>query len=161
MMESKRHSRDLEKDLSRDVHRAEWKVKEQKLEDDIKTLREQLLLLVSPPQTTENKPRLPPASLPASACPPGSREVFSRPPALLHVGAVSAGFGDEPPPPASAQHRGRPEERLRTQPAGGPAGPGHEETPGKEPGKTEGQADGQVESRPATGPVLIDAKLTR
>lgn len=46
-MESKRHSRDLEKDLTRDVHKAEWKLKEQKLEDDIKTLREQLLLLVS------------------------------------------------------------------------------------------------------------------
>lgn len=46
-MESKRHSRDMEKDLSRDVHRAEWTMKEQKLEDDIKTLREQLLLLVS------------------------------------------------------------------------------------------------------------------
>lgn len=46
-MESKRHSRDLEKDLTRDVHKAEWKMKEQKLEDDIKTLREQLLLLVS------------------------------------------------------------------------------------------------------------------
>lgn len=46
-MESKRHSRDMEKDLSRDVHRAEWTMKEQKLQDDIKTLREQLLLLVS------------------------------------------------------------------------------------------------------------------
>lgn len=48
-MESKRHSQDLEKDLTRDVHKAEWKMKEQKLEDDIKTLREQLLLLVSLP----------------------------------------------------------------------------------------------------------------
>lgn len=46
-MESKRHSRELEKDLARDVHKAEWTVKEQKLEDDIKTLREKLLLLVS------------------------------------------------------------------------------------------------------------------
>lgn len=46
-MESKRHSRELEKDLARDVHKAEWKLKEQKLEDDIKTLREKLLLLVS------------------------------------------------------------------------------------------------------------------
>ncbi|XP_045896374.1 CAP-Gly domain-containing linker protein 2 isoform X1 [Micropterus dolomieu] len=36
-----RHSRDMEKDL----HKAEWKVKEQKLQDDIKTLREKLLLL--------------------------------------------------------------------------------------------------------------------
>lgn len=46
-MESKRHSRELEKDLARDVHKAEWTMKEQKLEDDIKTLREKLLLLVS------------------------------------------------------------------------------------------------------------------
>lgn len=45
-MESKRHSRELEKDLARDIHKAEWKLKEQKLEDDIKTLREKLLLLV-------------------------------------------------------------------------------------------------------------------
>lgn len=135
-MESKRHSRDLDKDLSRDVHRAEWKVKEQKLEDDIKTLRQQLLLLVS--LRCFGAPREPLASLPASACPPGRTEVVSRPPALLHAGAVGAGFGGEPPPPAPAQHRGRPEERLRTQPAGGPAGPGHEETPGEEPGKTGG-----------------------
>ncbi|XP_034033636.1 CAP-Gly domain-containing linker protein 2 isoform X2 [Thalassophryne amazonica] len=45
LLESHRHSRDLEKDLSRDVHKAEWKVKEQKLQEDIKTLREKLLLL--------------------------------------------------------------------------------------------------------------------
>lgn len=36
----------MEKDLSREVHKAEWKVKEQKLQDDIKTLRDKLLLLV-------------------------------------------------------------------------------------------------------------------
>ncbi|XP_035761205.1 CAP-Gly domain-containing linker protein 2-like [Neolamprologus brichardi] len=35
----------MDKDLSREVHKAEWKVKEQKLQDDIKTLREKLLLL--------------------------------------------------------------------------------------------------------------------
>lgn len=46
LLESHRHSRDMEKDLSREVHKAEWKVKEQKLQDDIKTLREKLLLLV-------------------------------------------------------------------------------------------------------------------
>ncbi|KAF7649979.1 hypothetical protein LDENG_00133410 [Lucifuga dentata] len=45
LLESHRHSRDLEKDLNREVHKAEWKVKEQKLQDDIKTLREKLLLL--------------------------------------------------------------------------------------------------------------------
>lgn len=36
----------MEKDLNRDVRKAEWKVKEQKLQDDIKSLREKLLLLV-------------------------------------------------------------------------------------------------------------------
>lgn len=46
LLESHRHSRDMEKDLNRDVHKAEWKVKEQKLQDDIKSLREKLLLLV-------------------------------------------------------------------------------------------------------------------
>ncbi|XP_028277555.1 CAP-Gly domain-containing linker protein 2 isoform X2 [Parambassis ranga] len=45
LLESHRHSRDMEKDLSREVHKAEWKVKEQKLQEDIKTLREKLLLL--------------------------------------------------------------------------------------------------------------------
>ncbi|XP_022071097.2 CAP-Gly domain-containing linker protein 2 isoform X1 [Acanthochromis polyacanthus] len=45
LLESHRHSRDMEKDLNREVHKAEWKVKEQKLQDDIKTLREKLLLL--------------------------------------------------------------------------------------------------------------------
>ncbi|XP_044078786.1 CAP-Gly domain-containing linker protein 2 isoform X2 [Siniperca chuatsi] len=45
LLGSHRHSRDMEKDLNREVHKAEWKVKEQKLQDDIKTLREKLLLL--------------------------------------------------------------------------------------------------------------------
>ncbi|XP_056297457.1 CAP-Gly domain-containing linker protein 2 isoform X4 [Pseudoliparis swirei] len=45
LLESHRYSRDMEKDLNREVHKAEWKVKEQKLQDDIKTLREKLLLL--------------------------------------------------------------------------------------------------------------------
>ncbi|KAG7515986.1 hypothetical protein JOB18_019872 [Solea senegalensis] len=45
LLESHRHSRDMEKDLNREVRKAEWKVKEQKLQDDIKTLREKLLLL--------------------------------------------------------------------------------------------------------------------
>ncbi|XP_069572085.1 CAP-Gly domain-containing linker protein 2 isoform X1 [Brachyistius frenatus] len=45
LLESHRHSRDMEKDLNREVHKAEWKVKEQKLQDDIKSLREKLLLL--------------------------------------------------------------------------------------------------------------------
>uniref|UniRef100_A0AAQ4P2J6 CAP-Gly domain-containing protein n=1 Tax=Gasterosteus aculeatus aculeatus TaxID=481459 RepID=A0AAQ4P2J6_GASAC len=45
LLESHRHSRDVEKDLNREVHKAEWKVKEQKLQDDIKSLRDKLLLL--------------------------------------------------------------------------------------------------------------------
>ncbi|KAM3601452.1 uncharacterized protein V6R79_013140 [Siganus canaliculatus] len=45
LLESHRHSRDMEKDLNREGHKAEWKVKEQKLQEDIKSLREKLLLL--------------------------------------------------------------------------------------------------------------------
>ncbi|XP_033505150.1 CAP-Gly domain-containing linker protein 2 isoform X4 [Epinephelus lanceolatus] len=45
LLESHRHSRDMEKDLNREVHKAEWKLKEQKLQEDIKMLREKLLLL--------------------------------------------------------------------------------------------------------------------
>lgn len=77
-MESKRHSRELEKDLARDVHKAEWKMKEQKLEDDIKTLREKLLLLVRVAVVlldhvcaSEQQPET------RHFLPPGSREVFS------------------------------------------------------------------------------------
>ena len=46
LLESPRHSAGVDRDISREVHRAEWRVKEQKLQDDIKTLREKLLLLV-------------------------------------------------------------------------------------------------------------------
>lgn len=52
LLESHRHSRDMEKDLNRDVRKAEWKVKEQKLQDDIKSLREKLLLLVRTRRTS-------------------------------------------------------------------------------------------------------------
>ncbi|XP_059207332.1 CAP-Gly domain-containing linker protein 2 [Centropristis striata] len=45
LLESHRHSRDMEKDLNRELHKAEWRVKEQKLQEDIKTLRDKLLLL--------------------------------------------------------------------------------------------------------------------
>ncbi|XP_066551402.1 CAP-Gly domain-containing linker protein 2 isoform X2 [Amia ocellicauda] len=45
LLESPRHSPGLDRDLSREVHKAEWRVKEQKLQDDIKSLREKLLLL--------------------------------------------------------------------------------------------------------------------
>uniref|UniRef100_A0A8C2GLS7 CAP-GLY domain containing linker protein 2 n=1 Tax=Cyprinus carpio TaxID=7962 RepID=A0A8C2GLS7_CYPCA len=46
LLESPRHSAGVDWELSREVHRAEWRMKEQKLQDDIKTLREKLLLLV-------------------------------------------------------------------------------------------------------------------
>uniref|UniRef100_A0A4W5LND1 CAP-Gly domain containing linker protein 2 n=1 Tax=Hucho hucho TaxID=62062 RepID=A0A4W5LND1_9TELE len=45
LLDSPRHSPALDRDLSREVHKAEWRVKEQKLQDDIKTLRDKLLLL--------------------------------------------------------------------------------------------------------------------
>ncbi|KAF4073222.1 hypothetical protein AMELA_G00256380 [Ameiurus melas] len=45
LLDSPRHSPGMDRDLSREVHKSEWKVKEQKLQDDIKTLREKLLLL--------------------------------------------------------------------------------------------------------------------
>ncbi|XP_061659746.1 CAP-Gly domain-containing linker protein 2 isoform X2 [Syngnathoides biaculeatus] len=45
LLESRRHSREMDKDLSRELRKAEWKVKEQKLQDDIKTLRDKLLML--------------------------------------------------------------------------------------------------------------------
>ncbi|KAJ8394733.1 hypothetical protein AAFF_G00043330 [Aldrovandia affinis] len=45
LLDSPRHSPSLDRDLSREVHKAEWRMKEQKLQDDIKTLREKLLLL--------------------------------------------------------------------------------------------------------------------
>ncbi|XP_061606675.1 CAP-Gly domain-containing linker protein 2 [Phyllopteryx taeniolatus] len=45
LLESRRHSREMDKDLNREFRKAEWKVKEQKLQDDIKTLRDKLLVL--------------------------------------------------------------------------------------------------------------------
>ncbi|XP_035637652.1 CAP-Gly domain-containing linker protein 2-like isoform X5 [Oncorhynchus keta] len=45
LLDSPRHSPGLDRDLSREVHKAEWRVKEQKLQDDIKSLRDKLLLL--------------------------------------------------------------------------------------------------------------------
>ncbi|KAF5899826.1 CAP-Gly domain-containing linker protein 2 isoform X1, partial [Clarias magur] len=45
LLDSPRHSAGMDRDLSRELHKAEWRVKEQKLQDDIKTLREKLLLL--------------------------------------------------------------------------------------------------------------------
>ncbi|KAM4820683.1 CAP-Gly domain-containing linker protein 2 isoform 1-T2 [Thomomys bottae] len=42
LLESSRHSPGPERDLSREVHKAEWRIKEQKLKDDIRGLREEL-----------------------------------------------------------------------------------------------------------------------
>uniref|UniRef100_A0A8C0H6A2 CAP-Gly domain containing linker protein 2 n=1 Tax=Chelonoidis abingdonii TaxID=106734 RepID=A0A8C0H6A2_CHEAB len=45
LLEANRHSPGPERDLSREVHKAEWRLKEQKLKDDIKGLREKLIVL--------------------------------------------------------------------------------------------------------------------
>ncbi|XP_018597638.1 CAP-Gly domain-containing linker protein 2 isoform X3 [Scleropages formosus] len=45
LLDSPRHSTGLDRDLSWEVHKAEWRMKEQMLQDDIKTLREKLVLL--------------------------------------------------------------------------------------------------------------------
>ncbi|XP_057620761.1 CAP-Gly domain-containing linker protein 2 isoform X1 [Chionomys nivalis] len=42
LLEANRHSPGPERDLSREVHKAEWRIKEQKLKDDIRSLREKL-----------------------------------------------------------------------------------------------------------------------
>ncbi|KFO35507.1 CAP-Gly domain-containing linker protein 2 [Fukomys damarensis] len=46
LLEANRHSPGPERDLSREVHKAEWRLKEQKLKDDIRSLREKLAGLV-------------------------------------------------------------------------------------------------------------------
>lgn len=46
LLEANRHSPGPERDLSREVHKAEWRIKEQKLKDDIQGLREKLTGLV-------------------------------------------------------------------------------------------------------------------
>nr|XP_013008142.1 CAP-Gly domain-containing linker protein 2 isoform X2 [Cavia porcellus] len=46
LLEANRHSQGSERDLSREVHKAEWRLKEQKLKDDIRGLREKLMGLV-------------------------------------------------------------------------------------------------------------------
>uniref|UniRef100_A0A8C0N7W1 CAP-Gly domain-containing protein n=1 Tax=Canis lupus familiaris TaxID=9615 RepID=A0A8C0N7W1_CANLF len=42
LLEANRHSPGPERDLSRELHKAEWRIKEQKLKDDIRSLREKL-----------------------------------------------------------------------------------------------------------------------
>ncbi|XP_046694536.1 CAP-Gly domain-containing linker protein 2 isoform X3 [Silurus meridionalis] len=45
LLDSPRHSPGIDREMSRELHKTEWKMKEQKLQDDIKSLREKLLLL--------------------------------------------------------------------------------------------------------------------
>lgn len=45
LLEATRHSPGPEKDLSREVHKADWRSKEQKLKEEIKVLREKLTTL--------------------------------------------------------------------------------------------------------------------
>nr|DBA33368.1 TPA: hypothetical protein GDO54_001062 [Pyxicephalus adspersus] len=45
LLEASRHSPGPEKDLSREVHKADWRSKEQKLKEEIKVLREKLMAL--------------------------------------------------------------------------------------------------------------------
>lgn len=45
LLEANRHSPGPEKDLSREVHKADWRAKEQKLKEEIKALREKLMVL--------------------------------------------------------------------------------------------------------------------
>ncbi|XP_069083001.1 CAP-Gly domain-containing linker protein 2 isoform X1 [Pleurodeles waltl] len=45
LLEANRHSPGPERDLSREVHKAEWRTKEQKLKEDIKVLRDKLTVL--------------------------------------------------------------------------------------------------------------------
>nr|XP_033778484.1 CAP-Gly domain-containing linker protein 2 isoform X2 [Geotrypetes seraphini] len=45
LLEANRHSPGPERDLSREVHKAEWRLKEQKLKEEIKILREKLMVL--------------------------------------------------------------------------------------------------------------------
>ncbi|XP_069613548.1 CAP-Gly domain-containing linker protein 2 isoform X2 [Ranitomeya imitator] len=45
LLEANRHSPGPEKDLSREVHKADWRSKEQKLKEEIKAIREKLMVL--------------------------------------------------------------------------------------------------------------------
>lgn len=55
LMEASRHSPGPERDLSREVHKAEWRLKEQKLKDDIKGLREKLIVLDKEKAVTDQR----------------------------------------------------------------------------------------------------------
>uniref|UniRef100_A0A8D2Q7P3 CAP-Gly domain containing linker protein 2 n=1 Tax=Varanus komodoensis TaxID=61221 RepID=A0A8D2Q7P3_VARKO len=55
LMEASRHSPGPERDLSREVHKAEWRLKEQKLKDDIQGLREKLTVLDKEKAVTDQR----------------------------------------------------------------------------------------------------------
>ncbi|KAM3856713.1 CAP-Gly domain-containing linker protein 2 isoform 2-T3 [Vipera latastei] len=55
LMEANRHSPGPQRDLSREVHKAEWRLKEQKLKDDIKGLREKLSILDKEKAVTDQR----------------------------------------------------------------------------------------------------------
>ncbi|XP_068271763.1 CAP-Gly domain-containing linker protein 2 isoform X2 [Nyctibius grandis] len=55
LLEANRHSPGPERDLSREVHKAEWRLKEQKLKDDIKGLREKLVVLEKEKSVTDQR----------------------------------------------------------------------------------------------------------
>ncbi|XP_063002778.1 CAP-Gly domain-containing linker protein 2 isoform X2 [Elgaria multicarinata webbii] len=55
LMEANRHSPGPERDLSREVHKAEWRMKEQKLKDDIQELREKLVVLDKEKAVTDQR----------------------------------------------------------------------------------------------------------
>nr|XP_008164375.1 CAP-Gly domain-containing linker protein 2 isoform X4 [Chrysemys picta bellii] len=55
LLEANRHSPGPERDLSREVHKAEWRLKEQKLKDDIKGLREKLIVLDKEKSVTDQR----------------------------------------------------------------------------------------------------------
>ncbi|KAM9321450.1 CAP-Gly domain-containing linker protein 2 [Gastrophryne carolinensis] len=55
LLEATRHSPGPEKDLSREVHKADWRLKEQKLKEDIKVLREKIAVLDKEKLVTEQR----------------------------------------------------------------------------------------------------------
>ncbi|KAM5180242.1 CAP-Gly domain-containing linker protein 2 [Mantella aurantiaca] len=55
LLEATRHSPGPEKDLSREVHKADWRSKEQKLKDEIKVLREKLMALDKEKSVTDQR----------------------------------------------------------------------------------------------------------
>ncbi|XP_038231862.1 CAP-Gly domain-containing linker protein 2 isoform X4 [Dermochelys coriacea] len=55
LLEANRHSPGPERDLSREVHKAEWRLKEQKLKDDIRGLREKLIVLDKEKSVTDQR----------------------------------------------------------------------------------------------------------